>query len=68
MRHASFNWKTSSYSPSRNGDCVEAGASLDGTFQYAVRDSKNRGGTALLFSSVEWAAFVRGIKAGDFPS
>ncbi|WP_308283735.1 DUF397 domain-containing protein [Streptomyces buecherae] len=31
-----------------------------------VRDSKNPNGPALAFSSSAWAAFVAGVKAGDF--
>jgi hypothetical protein len=32
----------------------------------AVRDSKNRAGGTLVFPSAHWAAFVDGVKTGEF--
>ena len=32
----------------------------------AVRDSKNPGGPALIFTAAEWDAFVGGAKDGEF--
>jgi len=32
----------------------------------AIRDSKDTAKGAHIFSSEEWAAFVAGVKAGDF--
>ena len=43
--------------------CVEV-AFVDG--QVAVRDSKDRTGPVLLFSSPEWRAFVSGVLDGQF--
>jgi hypothetical protein len=43
--------------------CVEV-ANVAGT--YLVRDSKDPDGAVLRFSVQEWAAFVDGVKAGDF--
>ena len=43
--------------------CVEV-AFVDG--RVAVRDSKNKTGSVLLFSSLEWEAFVRGVRDGQF--
>ncbi|RCG32387.1 DUF397 domain-containing protein [Sphaerisporangium album] len=40
---------------------VTAGGGL-----YLVRDSKNPGGPVLAFTPGDWAAFVRGIKQGEF--
>ena len=46
------------------GDCVEIGRSASGGI--LVRDSKNRERGALEFTREEWAAFVAGVKAGEF--
>lgn len=46
------------------GHCVQA-AFLENN-GVGVRDSKNPDGPALLFSDPEWAAFVDGVKAGEF--
>ncbi|WP_327048120.1 DUF397 domain-containing protein [Microbispora sp. NBC_01189] len=32
----------------------------------AVRDSKDPEGPALLFTPAEWAAFLDGVRAGEF--
>jgi Domain of unknown function (DUF397) len=53
-------WRKSSYSGS-NG-CVEV-AFVDG--DVAVRDSKDRQGPVLLFTPVEWDAFVAGVRDGE---
>jgi len=53
-------WRKSTRS-GQDGNCVEA-ASLPGI--VAMRDSKNPHGPVLTFTNVEWAAFIRGIKAG----
>ncbi|WP_232660914.1 DUF397 domain-containing protein [Pseudonocardia sp. TRM90224] len=45
------------------GNCVEVGQLPDGSF--AVRDTKDRSAT-LTFSVDEWAAFVAGVKNGEF--
>jgi hypothetical protein len=54
-------WRKSTRSSS-NG-CVEV-AFLDG--QIAVRDSKNRSGSVLLFTPQEWEAFTGGVRDGEF--
>lgn len=56
-------WRKSSYSGA-NGDCVEVAGNLPGV--VAVRDSKDRGGPALVFSRAEWDAFLSGAKDGEF--
>ncbi|MEQ4204194.1 DUF397 domain-containing protein [Actinopolymorpha sp. B9G3] len=56
-------WRTSSYSAS-NGNCVEV-AVLDRA-AMGVRDSKDRSGPVLAFTSREWNVFVSSIRAGDF--
>jgi hypothetical protein len=44
--------------------CVEV-ANVAGT--YLIRDSKDPEGAVLRFSAEEWAAFIEGVAAGDFP-
>ncbi len=53
-------WRKSSY----GGDCVEVAPGFPGV--VPVRDSKDPDGPALAFDAVAWAAFVAGVKAGDF--
>jgi hypothetical protein len=57
-------WRKSSLSGGDGGNCVEV-ADLSGG-RRAVRDSKDRGGPALVFTPAEWAAFVGGVKTGEF--
>jgi hypothetical protein len=58
-----IEFKTSSFCSL--GDCVEVGRAHDGSF--AVRDTKDAERTATLtFTNAEWAAFVAGVKAGEF--
>ncbi len=47
-----------------NSACVQV-AHLPGGV-VAVRDSKDTAKAAHVFDSEEWAAFVAGVKAGDF--
>jgi hypothetical protein len=56
-------WRTSTYSASNGGQCVEVAGLDDGV---AVRDSKDRSGPVLLFGPAQWSAFVGGVRAGDF--
>ncbi|MFJ1935167.1 DUF397 domain-containing protein [Kitasatospora sp. NPDC088160] len=58
-------WRKSSYS-AQASECVEAGRVVVGGM--AVRDSKDPDGPALVFPADAWAAFVTGVKAGDFPT
>ena len=55
-------WHKSSRS-SGNGNCVEV-AFLDDA--VAVRDSKDRLGPVLIFTTAEWHAFVTGASDGEF--
>jgi Domain of unknown function (DUF397) len=70
-------WRKSSYSGA-NGSCVEVaplpGGTLGSTVMaghgeagggIAVRDSKDRGGPALVFTARQWRCFAAGIKAGE---
>lgn len=61
---AGGSWHKSSYSNGNGGSaCVEVATLGDGR---AVRDSKDRSGPALFFTPAEWAAFVAGVKDGEF--
>jgi Domain of unknown function (DUF397) len=56
-------WRKSSYSNS-SSNCVEVRAGQQDA--VAVRDSKDCGGPELGFTVGAWAAFVRGVKRGEF--
>ncbi|MFC0544390.1 DUF397 domain-containing protein [Kutzneria chonburiensis] len=47
-----------------DGGCVEAAALPLG--YVVLRDSKDPEGPALVFSHEEWAAFVAGVRNGEF--
>lgn len=55
-------FKSSRSQPS--ADCVEV-AHLEGGM-VGVRDSKNPGGPALVFTPSEWTAFIAGVNGGEF--
>lgn len=61
-RDQAVRWRKSSRSAGA-GACVEV-AFADG--RIGVRDSKDPGGPALAFGPEEWAAFLTGIRAGEF--
>lgn len=56
-------WRKSRYS-GQLGNCVET-AALDGG-HVAMRNSRDPGGPALIFSRDEMAAFLAGAKDGEF--
>jgi hypothetical protein len=57
-------WHKSSRSGSNGGDCVEVADNLPGI--VAMRDTKDRDGGTLIFTHAEWAAFVGGVRDGEF--
>jgi hypothetical protein len=59
----SAQWRTSSYTGSNGGNCVEVASNLPGI--VAVRDSKNRGGPALTLTPSAWDEFIAGVKSGE---
>lgn len=63
MDLSNAKWHKSSWSDGTGGTCVEAATNLPGI--VAVRDSKNRGAPALVFSHEEWRAFLRHIRNGQ---
>jgi hypothetical protein len=54
-------WRKSS--ASGNSGCVEV-ATTD--HEILVRDSKDRSGAVLRFTSLEWVAFLAGVRMGEF--
>ncbi len=61
LAHAA--WRTSTYSGA-SGECVEVAELPAGG--WAVRDSKNPTGPALIVASSAWAAFTRGVRDDEF--
>ncbi len=59
-------WHISSYSNSNGGNCVEAGALVDGSGRVAVRHSRHRQGPVLVYTRTEWTTFLTTIKHGQF--
>jgi hypothetical protein len=57
-------WRKSTRSDGNGGNCVEVARNLPGI--VAVRDSKDRSGPALIFARDDWAAFLAGVKIGEF--
>ena len=57
-------WVKSRHSGPTGGNCVEVTFVTDGT--VAVRNSRHPAGPALVFSAPEWAAFVAGVRDGEF--
>jgi hypothetical protein len=57
-------WHKSTRSGGNGGDCVEVAVNLPGI--VAVRDSKDPAGGALVLTPSQWAAFLDGVRAGDF--
>jgi len=62
-RLAHATWRTSSYS-GPSGDCVEIAQLADGG--WAVRDSKDPTGPALLVTPAAWATFTTDVRNGTF--
>jgi hypothetical protein len=59
---ADFNWRKATRSVGQ-GACVEVADTGSGV---AVRHFKNPDGLVLCYTREEWAAFLAGVKAGEF--
>jgi hypothetical protein len=57
-------WHKSTYSGPTGGNCVEIAVLSDG--RVALRNSRQPEGPALVFTSSEWDAFLRGARDGEF--
>ena len=57
-------WHKSTFSNGNGGNCVEVARNLPGI--VAVRDSKNPGRPALVFSWSQWQTFAASVKAGRY--
>ncbi|MGQ4515718.1 DUF397 domain-containing protein [Streptomyces sp. DW26H14] len=55
-------WRTSSYSNTDGGQCVEFADNLPAV--TPVRDSKNPHGPALVLPHATWTTFITALKAG----
>ncbi|MFI7272598.1 DUF397 domain-containing protein [Streptomyces sp. NPDC049879] len=53
-------WHTSTYSNGTGGDCVEVARDISG--MHPVRDTKDRTGHVLTFSTATWATFLKHLK------
>ncbi|MGW7318601.1 DUF397 domain-containing protein [Streptomyces sp. NPDC054854] len=58
-----MRWRTSSYTNSDGGTCVEVADGLAGL--VPVRDSKRPAGPAVIVTAAAWAPFVRALVDGD---
>jgi len=59
-----LTWRKSSHSGGTGGECVEVALLPDGG--RAIRDSKHPDGPHLHFTATEWAAFLNGVRDGEF--
>lgn len=57
-------WRRSSYSGANGGNCVEVAPNLPGV--VAVRDSKDRTGSVLVFTRDGWQQFTAAVRDGEF--
>jgi hypothetical protein len=58
------DWRKSTRSGNGGNSCVEVAKNLPGV--VGVRDSKDRFGPVLAFGPEAWAAFLAGVKDGEF--
>ena len=59
----SVEWRKSRFS-NPSGNCVEVAALPDGS--VAMRNSRDAAGPALVYTRAEIAAFVAGVRNGEF--
>lgn len=63
MNLANAQWRKSTRSGPNTDMCVEVANTGEG---IAVRDSKDKTGPVLTFTTGEWDAFLAGAKDGEF--
>lgn len=63
MQSRGLAWRKSTAS-NPGGNCVELAALPDGNI--AMRNSRHPGGPALVYTPAEIAAFIAGVRAGEF--
>lgn len=56
-------WRTSSYSNTQGGECVEVADGIPGI--VPLRDSKNPESPALIFEAAAWTSFVQAVKSEE---
>lgn len=54
-----MDWRKSSYSGAQGGDCVETASADD---VVMVRDTKDRAGETLTFTTTAWTTFATSLK------
>ena len=64
METDSLDWRTSTFSGGNGESCVEVAFPPDGG--AAVRDTKNRARAAHRYPAAAWAAFLAGVRTGEF--
>lgn len=64
MNTDSLDWHISTYSGDNGESCVEIALLPDGG--TALRDTKNRALPAQRHPAKAWAAFLAGVRAGEF--
>jgi hypothetical protein len=57
--NVTVNWRTPSYSGNGGGNCVEVAGTGS---RVMVRDTKDRGGGTLAFTTDSWQAFTRSLR------
>jgi hypothetical protein len=58
-------WRTSTFSNSdEDNNCVEVASLPEG--EVAVRDTKDRSRAPHVHTAAAWAAFLSGVRAGEF--
>jgi hypothetical protein len=60
MDNPDLTWRTSSYSGSNGGNCIEVAMTPD---TVAIRDSKDPHGPVLTFGAVDWRRFTSLVRA-----
>ncbi|MCQ4046275.1 DUF397 domain-containing protein [Streptantibioticus rubrisoli] len=62
------DWRSSTYSQSNGGECIEWAPDYAVRGLVPVRDSKDPAGPALAFSAASWVSFVDAVKRGELPT